>query len=190
MKKLLALLLALVMIFALAACGGNSNDDDDDKPSKKKGLEDKWSWVMSMDGEMMGLEDFDGEFSMTVLFDFDDGKYTITLDEKALDKSVKAFEQDMVDYMVEAGLDEASAREMVEEMDLAGTMAESMEDEMTESGTYTAEDGKLTMTNEDGDEEVYSYEIKGDKMTLIPEGEEGQDMLEALNLDAMELKRK
>lgn len=112
MKKLLALLLALVMIFALAACGGNSNDDDDDKPSKKKGLEDKWSWVMSM------------------------------------------------------------------------------EDEMTESGTYTAEDGKLTMTNEDGDEEVYSYEIKGDKMTLIPEGEEGQDMLEALNLDAMELKRK
>ena len=36
MKKLLALLLALVMIMSLAACGNNSDDDEDD--DEKKGV--------------------------------------------------------------------------------------------------------------------------------------------------------
>lgn len=34
-KKLLALLLALAMVFAFAACGGNNDDDDDDDDDKK-----------------------------------------------------------------------------------------------------------------------------------------------------------
>lgn len=190
MKKLLALLLALVMIFALAACGaGDTTNKDDDDKKEKKGLEDSWTWTITMDSEAMGMEGFDSGFTMAVLFDFTkDGKFTMTLDEQVMEKSLEDFADAMVDYLVDQGAgskDEVQA--IVDEMDIASMFEEAME-EMEASGTYKTEGDKLTMMK-DGEEAVYTYKLDGDDLTLTPEDEEELEALETFGVETMDLKR-
>lgn len=190
MKKLLALLLALVMIFALAACGaGDTTNKDDDDKKEKKGLEDSWTWTITMDSEAMGMEGFDSGFTMAVLFDFTkDGKFTMTLDEQVMEKSLEDFADAMVDYLVDQGAgskDEVQA--IVDEMDIASMFEEAME-EMEASGTYKTEGDKLTMMK-DGEEAVYTYKLDGDNLTLTPEDEEELEALETFGVETMDLKR-
>ena len=192
MKELLALLLALVMIFALAACGAGdtaNKDDDDKKPTEKKGLEDSWTWTITMDGEAMGMEGFDGGFTVAVVIDFTkDGKFTMTLDEKVMEKSIEDFADAMVDYLVDQGAgskDEVQA--IVDEMDVASMFDEVRED-MEASGTYKTEGDKLTMVK-DGEEAVYTYKLDGDDLTLTPEDEEELEALEMFGVETMDLKR-
>ncbi len=176
MKKFLALLLALVMVFALAACGGNG--DDSGKGDKKEGIVGAWTFTYEMDGEDMGLEDYKGTVDLVCNVEFDkDGTCVCTMDMDAMEDVFDDLRKDMVDYMVEMlydelGKDDAeeyceeefgmSCKEYCEENidQIVDEMMAEFED-LEEEGAYTYEDGVLEL---DGEE--LECKINGDKMTI------------------------
>ena len=179
MKKLLAIALALIMLFALSACNAT-------------GVEGKWEWTVKVDGEMMGVEDFDGSFTLVTLFEFGkDGAYTISVDEDALEESIEDFEDELVDYMVELMGDESYrsvAESTVKQMDLMGQMKKTIE---KETGTYEIKEDVLILTpdDEDEDEQEYSFELDGDELILTGDDPDMKEFLELIGKKKVTLKR-
>lgn len=178
MKKLIAILLAVSMLFALSACNSNS-------------IVGKWQWEITMDGEMMGFEDFDGELTMIMVFEFDkDGNYFISVDKDALAESVEDFEAALVEYIVQDVGENSRkyAENLVAQMNLSENLAGQ---DMEEEGEYEIDGDYLIMTpdDEDEEEEEYEFELDGNKLTLIGESEAFASMLEMLGEDDIVLKR-
>ena len=167
MKKLLALLLALVMIFALAACG-ESDKKDDDKETQGTTLAPattivgSWKYDISMSGESMGYEGVKATIDLQVQQTFkEDGTVTMVVNEDKLLASMPAFEEALVNYMIENYYEgdesvRSAVEEMVAGMNMGATMMESFN---SIQATYTVEGDKLTITGQiDADVEVPTEE--------------------------------
>ena len=141
MKKLIALLLALVMVFALAACGGDSGAKDE--KTSADGV--KGDWVGSQKIEMD-----EGSFSMYFKMSFTDDSYKIVVDE---DKTLDSYE-DL--------LDSIDAEESEKELALQ-LMRGELGDEKT--GKYEYKDGIVTM---DGEE---TGKLENGKLVIEVDGE-------------------
>ena len=178
MKKLITILLVLSMLFAMTACNSNS-------------IVGKWKWEITMDGAAMNIEDFDGDFTMNLIFEFKaDGRYAISLDEDDLKASIADFEADLVEYMVDK-LGEGSreyAENLVANMNLTESILKMVD---VDEGMYTIDGSFLTMTPDDEDDESEEFEfaIKGKQLTLTGECKPFADMLEMMGEDDMILNR-
>lgn len=161
-NRILALLLAMTMLFALAACG------------KKSGPTVVGHWegevdmlemmVKEMDASVGGSKSF-GEYLDSFIWGItldlsEDGEYTLSFDiNKEMDKfksSVVAYMRDVINEM--AGMEVSD--EIIEQAlgmpleDFAQTVIDDMADvAKSESGKYRDEDGKLIW--EDGEESPY-----------------------------------
>ena len=201
-KRIAALLLALVMVFALCACSDSgSGKDKDEKVEKKTDAElivGTWETEMSMTdyygddmGELEGMEayfDFD-KIKITMTFEFEeDGTYTISVDgdEAEINAILRdGFEKLLNDMLEGTGytLEDAAAEEgMTADEYLDALMEESfgsgdLIDVDDELGEYKVKNGKLYLFDE-GDEldegTYYEYKLKGDKLTLVAEYEDGE----------------
>ena len=201
-KRIAALLLALVMAFALCACSDSgSGKDKDEKVEKKTDAElivGTWETEMSMTdyygddmGELEGMEayfDFD-KIKITMTFEFEeDGTYTMSVDgDEAEIKAIlrDGFEKLLNDMLEGTGytLEDAAAEEgMTADEYLDALMEESfgsgdLIDVDDELGEYKVKNGKLYLFDE-GDEldegTYYEYKLKGDKLTLVAEYEDGE----------------
>ena len=204
-KRIAALLLALVMVFALCACSdsgsGKDKDDKVEKVEKKTDAElivGTWETEMSMTdyygddmGELEGMEayfDFD-KIKITMTFEFEeDGTYTMSVDGD--EAEIKAILRDgcenLLNDMLEGTgytLEDAAAEEgMTADEYLDALMEESfgsgdLIDVDDELGEYKVKNGKLYLFDE-GDEldegTYYEYKLKGDKLTLVAEYEDGE----------------
>ena len=112
MSKLLALLLALAMVFSLVACSDSDKDDGDKKGNKEVKLESEWVFQANMSdyiAETLADELGDSSlapnkaFYMNVTFNFEDGKFTMSAepDKKSSEAYMDALADNMVDYMVD-----------------------------------------------------------------------------------------
>lgn len=204
-KRIAALLLALVMVFALCACSdsgsGKDKDDKVEKVEKKTDAElivGTWETEMSMTdyygddmGELEGMEayfDFD-KIKITMTFEFEeDGTYTMSVDgDEAEIKAIlrDGFEKLINDMLEGTGytLEDAAAEEgMTADEYIDALMEESfgsgdLIDVDDELGEYKVKNGKLYLFDE-GDEldegTYYEYKLKGDKLTLVAEYEDGE----------------
>ena len=200
-KRIAALLLALVMVFALCACSDSGSGKDKDKGEKKTDAElvvGTWETEMSMTdyygddmGELEGMEayfDFD-KIKITMTFEFEeDGTYTMSVDgDEAEIKAIlrDGFENLLNDMLEGTGytLEDAAAEEgMTADEYLDALMEESfgsgdLIDVDDELGEYKVKNGKLYLFDE-GDEldegTYYEYKLKGDKLTLVAEYEDGE----------------
>ena len=206
-KRIAALLLALVMAFALCACSDSGSGKDKDKDDKVEKVEKKtdaelivgtWETEMSMTdyygddmGELEGMEayfDFD-KIKITMTFEFEeDGTYTMSVDgDEAEIKAIlrDGFEKLLNDMLEGTGytLEDAAAEEgMTADEYLDALMEESfgsgdLIDVDDELGEYKVKNGKLYLFDE-GDEldegTYYEYKLKGDKLTLVAEYEDGE----------------
>ncbi len=205
-KRIAALLLALVMVFALCACsdGGSDKDKDDDKVEKVEKKTDAelivgtWEATVDMgdylnaemadEVDMAGYFDFSGA-EATLVYEFDEnGEYvlTISMNKELLEKAFRNAMQKILEEAAAAEgytLDELAAEEgmSIDEL-IDAVMEESFfdmddffEDE-TENGSYEIKDGKLYLFDE-GDKldegDYFEYKLKGDKLTLVVEYEDG-----------------
>lgn len=112
LKKLLALLLALVMVFCLAACGGNDEDEDkDDKKSSKKeklskeeqyleDLEDLIDEIMEAADE--GDEDKAYELGEELEALIEDGEEIYNELEEEDEDAAQKFQEDVMELLMEA----------------------------------------------------------------------------------------
>ena len=203
-KRIAALLLALVMVFALCACSDSGSGKDKDKGEKVEKKTDAelivgtWETEMSMTdyygddmGELEGMEayfDFD-KIKITMTFEFEeDGTYTMSVDgDEAEIKAIlrDGFEKLLNDMLEGTGytLEDAAAEEgMTADEYLDALMEESfgsgdLIDVDDELGEYKVKNGKLYLFDE-GDEldegTYYEYKLKGDKLTLVAEYEDGE----------------
>ena len=200
-KRIAALLLALVMVFALCACSDSGSGKDKDKVEKKTDADlivGTWETEMSMTdyygddmGELEGMEayfDFD-KIKITMTFEFEeDGTYTMSVDgDEAEIKAIlrDGFEKLLNDMLEGTGytLEDAAAEEgMTADEYLDALMEESfgsgdLIDVDDELGEYKVKNGKLYLFDE-GDEldegTYYEYKLKGDKLTLVAEYEDGE----------------
>lgn len=203
-KRIAALLLALVMVFALCACSDGGSGKDKGKGEKVEKKTDAelivgtWEAEMSMTdyygddmGELEGLEDyFDfDKIKITMTFEFEeDGTYTISVDGD--EAEIKAILRDgykkLLNDMLEGTdytLEDAAAEEgmTVDEL-LDALMEESfgsgdLIDVDDELGEYKLKNGKLYLI-EDGDEldegDYFEYKLKGDKLTLVAKYSDGE----------------
>ena len=200
-KRIAALLLALVMVFALCACSDSGSGKDKDKGEKKTDAElivGTWETEMSMTdyygddmGELEGMEayfDFD-KIKITMTFEFEeDGTYTMSVDgDEAEIKAIlrDGFEKLLNDMLEGTGytLEDAAAEEgMTANEYIDALMEESfgsgdLIDVDDDTGEYKVKNGKLYLFDE-GDEldegTYYEYKLKGDKLTLVAEYEDGE----------------
>ena len=200
-KRIAALLLALVMVFALCACSDSGSGKDKDKGEKKTDAElivGTWETEMSMTdyygddmGELEGMEayfDFD-KIKITMTFEFEeDGTYTMSVDGD--EAEIKAILRDgcvkLINDMLEGTgytIEDAAAEEgMTADEYIDALMEESfgsgdLIDVDDELGEYKVKNGKLYLFDE-GDEldegTYYEYKLKGDKLTLVAEYEDGE----------------
>lgn len=199
-KRIAALLLALVMVFALCACSDSGSGKDKDKVEKKTDAElivGTWEATVDMgdyiNAEMAGepgMEYFDfSGVEATLSYEFDeDGDYVLTI---SMNKEMveKVFRNAMQKILEEAAaaegytLEELAAEEgmTVEEL-LDAAMEESFDAENffgdeTERGSYEIKDGKLYIFDRDDEldeDDYFEYKLKGDKLTLVAEYEDGE----------------
>lgn len=175
MKKILALTLSVLMLFAmLAGCGGK-----DKKLSDEEMIVGRWEWTMDVGKlftasfEMMGIEvNTDKKAEMTVYFEFDaDGTYEISVDEASAEKAMESMveiakdlvrslypEETLEQMAAEEGMDveemmDAIAAEVAGEMDMT---------DMNETGDYKFENGKLYMDDDEG----FTYKLSAKKLEL------------------------
>jgi hypothetical protein len=181
MTKRLTLLLVLVMIFSLTACKEEITTVQD--PAGQ------WTWAVTIGGDQMGMPDFQGSFTMTVLLNLQDGQFSMGVDEDALRKSATFFAEELVAYMVIQGASREDAQSAVDQMDIVAMFTQSMAP-FTSSGTYETKNDKLILISTNGQTATYTYALSGDTMTLNPESEAEQETLKAFGLKAMEMKRK
>lgn len=196
--RLLALVLALVMMLSLTACGG-----------EQKKLVGTWEGTLDLApayNEAMSAEVVVDQYltidelNIVVLMTFrEDGTYDLTVTDESIDhvmahlrevlkkgigeylmmilgEEVEGMTIDEVLEMLEFDLDA-----MVEES-VTPEMIEELSSELTATGTYNAEDGKLYMSDGFGEGEAATfdyYSLEGDTLTLESPGvpDESTEML-------------
>ena len=201
---LLLALVMVFALCACSDSGSGKDKDKDDKVEKVEKKTDAelivgtWETEMSMTdyygddmGELEGMEayfDFD-KIKITMTFEFEeDGTYTLSVDGD--EEEIKAilrdgFEKLLNDMLEGTGytLEDAAAEEgMTADEYLDALMEESfgsgdLIDVDDELGEYKVKNGKLYLFDE-GDEldegTYYEYKLKGDKLTLVAEYEDGE----------------
>ena len=175
MKKILALTLSVLMIFALlAGCGGKA-----DKLSDEEMIVGRWEMTMNVGKlftaafEQMGVDvGSNKKAELIVYFDFTaDGTYAVSVDEASAEKATESIVEIAKDLFrslyPEETLEQMAAQEGmgVEEMmdamaaEVAGEMDMSA---MNESGDYRFENGKLYMDDDEG----FTYKLSAKKLEL------------------------
>ena len=201
---LLLALVMVFALCACSDSGSGKDKDKDDKVEKVEKKTDAelivgtWETEMSMTdyygddmGELEGMEayfDFD-KIKITMTFEFEeDGTYTMSVDGD--EAEIKAILRDgcvklMNDMLEGTGytLEDAAAEEgMTADEYIDALMEESfgsgdLIDVDDELGEYKVKNGKLYLFDE-GDEldegTYYEYKLKGDKLTLVAEYEDGE----------------
>lgn len=188
MKKLLALLLAIVMVFCLAACGDDagSDDDDDKKESssesgdsgkKEEGVQGTWKAVVTQEDEN-GVT-----LSFTMKLVLDEDSYTMGVDKAASRGPIKDYLTECAElgwdntvayygdeetaeaetgYTRKSYIAESTSDEMLDyTMD---AMIEAMEDTGSTEGSYTLDGNKVILTNDSGEDE--EGVLDGDTLTF------------------------
>ena len=201
---LLLALVMVFALCACSDSGSGKDKDKDDKVEKVEKKTDAelivgtWETEMSMTdyygddmGELEGMEayfDFD-KIKITMTFEFEeDGTYTMSVDgDEAEIKAIlrDGFEKLLNDMLEGTGytLEDAAAEEgMTADEYIDALMEESfgsgdLIDVDDELGEYKVKNGKLYLFDE-GDEldegTYYEYKLKGDKLTLVAEYEDGE----------------
>lgn len=192
MKRMIAVLLALVMVVSMVGCSSGDADKLVGTWEADVNLSSTISEMLDSLGQD-SAEYFDfSDFSVTMVITFnDDGTYAMTLDEASTQAAFDGLMEDVEAGMVkmleaqiaENGLD-MTVDELLEAsgMNLDDLMAEmktsfadediisDMVDESTTEGNFEAKDGKLYLS--DGkdfavDEAIYdTYVLDGDTLTL------------------------
>lgn len=204
MKRILALLLAVVMIFSLAACGNDNakGDDKDDKGGEKvddrplsEKIVGKWTTTIRMSGVKMQLPTFDGALEMKVEYTFNaDGTGSAKLDVEAYEANVEANRKAIGEAFAQMLINQLGSRDAAEnatKTQMNMTLAEygdyavdqlktSMPD-LNKDGEWSMEGDQLTMADEDG---TITVSINGDTMTWT-----GDDLEENLGSKTVEFKR-
>lgn len=217
LKKMLALLLALVIVFALAACGEGSGNKDDDKGSSdsvKSPIVGQWECKLYQDGADMGMDEFKGVMTYEMDYEFKaDGTYTVKPNKDVILKSAAQFEEALVQYMVDlmyAQLTEDGStkeeadqwmidnngknvvdycKEQVDTYDMSGQMAAVIED-MDMAGTYTVSDNKLVLNNNAGTKENYTFKlVSNDCIQLSSKDSQFGDLMKQLGEEYLVLNR-
>ena len=192
MKKLMALLLALVMMLAMVACG-KGDDKTDDRPLSEQ-IVGKWAGTVAVSGEKMELPSFTGSLELKVEYTFNaDGTGGAKLDIDAYKASVEANRQALCDALVQLMITTAGSREAAESNVKAqtnmtleqfanssvDTLKTSMPADLEEDGEWTLEGDKLTVG-----ELVATVSIDGDKMTWT-----GSELEEELGVSSVVFNR-
>ena len=192
MKKVLALLLAMMMVAALfAGCGSKGNKESAEKDTRSdaekivgtwKGEVDMSDVMQAQAGDEMEIKDFKVE----VTYEFkEDGTYATQVSEESVGKAMESLIDSLLPYLKENMKTEAEALGMsvdqlleaygMTEDDLGELMlsmvdTSSMMDNLKREGKYQVKDGKIYInadTQEELDESTYGeYTLKGDTLTL------------------------
>ena len=217
---LLLALVMVFALCACSDSGSGKDKDKDDKVEKKTDADlivGTWETTIDMSdylSEAMASEpsmaayaeyfDFAG-VEATVVYEFDeDGDYTLTMTMDK-DQMLKAFRNAMPmifeDLAAAEGytLEEvATANGMTVDEFIDAAMEQSFDPEeifadQTEKGSYEIKDGKLYIFDR-GDEldedDYFEYKLKGDKLTLVAEYEDGELSDESEALYPMDFARK
>lgn len=175
MKKILALTLSVLMLFAvLAGCGGK-----DKKLSDEEMIVGRWEMTTDIGKtfvasfEMMGIEvNTDKKAEMTVYYEFNaDGTYEVIVDEASAEKAMESMTEmakDLVrSFYPEETLEQMAAEEGMDVEEMMDAMAAEVAGEMdmsdmNETGDYKFENGKLYMDGEQG----FNYTLTKTKLEL------------------------
>ena len=182
MKKISAILLAIVMVLTFAACG-----------KSEANAVGTWSMKLDLSAAMkdeLGSEfsDVNAPFAFTVYFDLNkDGTYKMYVDEKETQQDMEVFIEAMTDYFIEylydameaQGIDRATAQTVLEqqfEMSVKDyalqTLKDSMDiteltNSMVQEGVYEIKGNKFYMGLDKIDKKVYDLiTIEGNTLTL------------------------
>ena len=199
LTKLLALVLALALVFSLTACAG------------KASIVGTWKYTMDYnklmesmsetegtdaeDEDMKGMLDamnklFEG-LTMVIVLDLkEDNSFTMSTDEASMKAANELIKERMPDFL-KSMFGEDGLKAMLGEGqtmdDLVNNYAEEfntddMEMEETK-GTYTYEDGKLVLTPEGEEAATMTVELSAKelKVTAIDAKEDDEDMMEAFS---------
>lgn len=181
MSKLLALLLALVMVFCLAACGSDNkeskNNEDETKAhiEEPKGKSDEeklvGQWALRFDlSDAMGAMFADAfgddsfapntELYMYITLEFDDGEGMMgsVLDEDSLDDYMADLGDNLVDYLYDLAEENGKSREEFEaqvDADYGMTVEEYVEEEIALAIEAASEELTVEMS--------FCYEVDEDE---------------------------
>lgn len=190
MKKLLAILLAVVMVLGLAACNSSGETT----------IVGIWKGEMDVGAVLAALiqQDVDQKIPCKMIFEFSpEGKLTTKMDEESAKKAVDAMVDVMIDmirdlYAEEGGdLDAELAAEGMSVEDLKNQYREEMDlDDMlgdaSEDSYYKFENGKIYVADEKEDLEEGDYDtcyiatLSGNKLTITDIETDGELASEAL----------
>ena len=212
MKKILALLLALVMILALAACGENKDNGNGQTttaktdptttvsttvttaPPAEKSIVGAWKYEISLSGEALGYIGLTATIDLEITETFNaDGTFTFAVNEEKLLASMPAFEAFLIEYMIENYYEgDESLREIITDtvagMDMGAMMIESYN---SVAGTYTVAGDKLTTVaqfeGEDLDAEVYTFAFVGNTIELYAANDLTEVSFEVYGIDKLVL---
>lgn len=193
MKKLFALLLALVMLFSLTACGSGSGSSEPTIVG---------TWKGSMDLSAVFAAAFQTELedpiSMGLTYTFrEDGTYAVTVDEDSMDDLMDALVDVFIGIMAamygeEFDLDAMLAEEgMTKEeftQQLMGSMdLNSMMEETEETGYYKYENGRIysaedkeDLEGDPEDLECMVVTLSGNTLTITDIEQDGEKMSEIM----------
>lgn len=186
LKKLLALLMAVVMVFALAACGNGaeSDSDDDDKKSSSSskdedGVEGKWKATYTADAEMLGLKGYDVSLNMYFELTIEGDTFEMGLSADKMRDSYMDFTEDVAiitweemiaDYDSEEEAETALSmtreefvQAVIDEVDVDAALEEIA---ATVEGTVELDGDKITLTHDDEDEDPAEGTWDGNTITL------------------------
>lgn len=195
MKKLLAILLAVVMVLGLAACGSGSGDGG--KPT----IVGTWEGKVNMGGllgSLLGME-VEEEISIKMALTFaEDGTFTAEMDQDSAVEAVDAIVDVTIKLIEDAyaqqgqgSLEDALAAEGMTIADLKAQYKAEMDmDEMfgetSEEGYYKYEEGKI-YTAEDKDDldsgdysDIYTVTLELKKLTIADIETDGESSAELM----------
>lgn len=194
MSRLLAILLALTLVFSLAACSGSSGSSGS--------IAGKWTcnfdafsivdlaWSKEAHGpedqhvyDLLSVACKNVSIGMVMTLN-EDKTCEITVDEASLQAAAEMMKKNMSDNLFEcmtimSGVSEADLRAQMEakgmsEADLQEMIASQVDTSAllqgmmvpTQTGTYTYENGKLLITDEKGSLETWVVSLSGNKLTV------------------------
>lgn len=189
MKKIIALLLALVLVLSLAACGKDEPEvtteptteptteatteatTEPEAPDYSEAVLGAWAWNFPMDESYWaayGMEGITGTVNIGMKLLLEDGAATIVMDPDTMDATCEELKAVLTDYTINA----LYATYEAQGMDAAAAEAATQEAFGMSVEEYAA-DSMSAFTNEDlaeiylgVDEDPVAYSLDGDKLTI------------------------